>query len=145
VIAVDTNVLLYAVDSASGPKAAMARAAVARWLRRGDAMIPLQVIGEFLSVASRRPNVSADDAFALTEAWTSAAAIEPYATPDMGTAWEAHRAHGLSFWDALIWSVCERAGCEILATEDLQDGRRLGRVTFLSPFEQANASRLGLA
>ena len=52
--------------------------------------------------------------------------------------------HDLPFWDALIWAVCERVGVDTLVTEDFQNGRRLGRVTFLDPFEPTNAVRLGL-
>jgi predicted nucleic acid-binding protein len=56
----------------------------------------------------------------------------------------ANLEHGLPVWDALIWAVCDRAGVEVLASEDFQNGRRLGRVTFLNPFDPANALRLGL-
>jgi predicted nucleic acid-binding protein len=41
--------------------------------------------------------------------------------------------------------VCDRNGANILASEDFQDGRPLGRVTFLNPFNPANTARLGLA
>jgi hypothetical protein len=40
--------------------------------------------------------------------------------------------------------VCERAGVSILASEGFQDGRRLGRVTILDPFNPNNARALGL-
>ena len=46
----------------------------------------------------------------------------------------AVRDHGLSFWDAMIWAVAKEAGATVLLTEDLQTGRELGGVTFLSPF-----------
>jgi predicted nucleic acid-binding protein len=51
----------------------------------------------------------------------------------------------LSFWDALIWAVCDHNGANILASEDFQDGRPLDRVTFLNALNPANAARLGLA
>jgi predicted nucleic acid-binding protein len=52
--------------------------------------------------------------------------------------------HHLAFWDALIWAVYERAGVDILATEDFQGGRKLGHVRFVDPFVPANAPLLGL-
>ena len=46
----------------------------------------------------------------------------------------AVRDHGISFWDALLWATLRRAGCNLLVTEDLQDGRILGGVRFVNPF-----------
>ena len=58
---------------------------------------------------------------------------------------DARAAHGLPFWDALIWAVAERAGAASLVSEDFQPGRRLGRVNIVDPFDPANAARLGIA
>ena len=46
--------------------------------------------------------------------------------------------HGLSFWDALLWATADRVGVRYLLTEDFQDGRTLGGVTFVDPFKGAN-------
>ena len=53
--------------------------------------------------------------------------------------------HGLSFWDALLWATCDRVGIRYLLTEDFQDRRVIGRVTYLNPFVPANAGLLDLA
>ena len=53
--------------------------------------------------------------------------------------------HGLPFWDAMIWAAALRAGCRLFITEDFQDGRALGGVTFVNPFEEHNAVLLGAA
>jgi predicted nucleic acid-binding protein len=37
-------------------------------------------------------------------------------------------------WDALLLATVERHGCEILLSEDMQDGIRFGGVTILDPF-----------
>jgi predicted nucleic acid-binding protein len=42
--------------------------------------------------------------------------------------------HGLSFWDALAIEAARLAGATRLATEDLQDGRRLGGIRIENPF-----------
>jgi predicted nucleic acid-binding protein len=52
--------------------------------------------------------------------------------------------HKLSPFDALIWATAERAGVTHFVTEDQQDGRRLGRVTFVDPFAARNRALLGL-
>ena len=46
--------------------------------------------------------------------------------------------HGLSFWDALLWATADRIGVRYLLTEDFQDARVLGGVTFLDPFRDGN-------
>lgn len=46
--------------------------------------------------------------------------------------------HRLSFWDALLWATADGAGVRYLLTEDYQDGRTLGEVTFVIPFEPRN-------
>jgi predicted nucleic acid-binding protein len=53
--------------------------------------------------------------------------------------------HGLSFWDAMIWATAEQAGCRLLISEDLQDGRVLGGVRFVDPFKEVNRTLIDTA
>ena len=53
--------------------------------------------------------------------------------------------HDLPFWDAMLWATVQQAGCRVLLTEDFQDGRKLGSVTFINPFEPGNAAVLDRA
>jgi predicted nucleic acid-binding protein len=52
--------------------------------------------------------------------------------------------HGIAFWDAQIAAVVANNGCDVLLTEDFQDGRTfsvgdLGRkLTVVNPFLVAN-------
>jgi predicted nucleic acid-binding protein len=39
----------------------------------------------------------------------------------------------LAWWDALLVATAERHGCDIVLSEDMQDGARFGRVTILDP------------
>jgi predicted nucleic acid-binding protein len=143
-IAFDANVLVYSVDVRDPARHARAQAVLGAALRGGSALIPLQALAEFQSVAVRKLGLAPDEALRSVELWSAAALVEGYALPDLRSAATAQKAHRLSFWDALIWAVCERAGVHTLVTQDFQDGRTLGRVTFLDPFNPANASRLGL-
>lgn len=145
VIAIDANLLVYAVDGAAGARHRVPAALIERLGRARTSFIPLQAVGEFYNVAVRKLGLSPAEARHFPERLLTVFGNEPYGAGDIHEASIAVEQHGLSFWDALIWAVCERVGCEILATEDLQDGRRLGRVTFLNPFERGNAPRLGLA
>jgi predicted nucleic acid-binding protein len=145
VIAFDTNVLIYSVDPRDADRKDTAFRLVAMTLRRGDTLLPLRVLAEFLHVGVRKLRLAYADLSALIDEWRAAATVAPCLPEDLDAALDAHARHGLAIFDALIWAVCERAGASILVTEDLQDGQKLGRVTFLDPFNPANARRLGLA
>ena len=45
--------------------------------------------------------------------------------------------HGLSFWDALIWSAAVENNVTVIYTEDFQDGRVVEGVRFVNPFASA--------
>jgi predicted nucleic acid-binding protein len=40
----------------------------------------------------------------------------------------------ISFWDALLFVFATRLGAEVLLTEDLNPGQRIGSVRIVSPF-----------
>lgn len=144
-IAFDANVLVHAVDSALGSHHETTLRLLERAARNGDGIVPTQALGEFYHVARRKIGLSSTDAWSYVQDWLEVFRTIDYGASDLPAAHAAHRDHGLPFWDALIWAVCERAGAEILITQDFQNGRRLGRVAFLDPFAPANTGRLGLA
>lgn len=39
----------------------------------------------------------------------------------------------------MLWATARRAGCRLLLSEDLQDGRFLGGVLFRNPFAMSDA------
>jgi predicted nucleic acid-binding protein len=143
--AFDTNVLVYATDSSAGAKHARSTALLAAALTRQDLLIPTQVLAEYYGVVTRKLKLRPEAARGNVETWAQAAlAVVAYDLADLRAAMEASAKHDIAAWDALVWAVCERAGVRTLVTEDFQDGRTLGRVTFLDPFNPANAARLGL-
>ena len=144
-IGFDSNVLLYAVSRGDEGKNHTAARLLQQAIGSQEAIIPLQAIGEFIHVSGRKFGWGPADAQPYVQSWRQAAWTDGYTAADLDSAIMARRDHRLPIWDALIWAVCDRAGASILATEDFQDGRTLGRVTFLDPFNPANAARLGLA
>jgi hypothetical protein len=46
--------------------------------------------------------------------------------------------HRLSLWDAMLWAAAKRAGCRLLFSEDLQDGRHVEGVLFIDPSAPEN-------
>ena len=49
-------------------------------------------------------------------------------------------AHVFSFWDALLVQTAPRAGCMMLLTEDLQDGRRFDGLVVRNLFRSGHDS-----
>lgn len=144
-IAFDTNVLVYSTDSSAGAKHARSTALLTTALSQGLLFLPTQILAEYYGVVTRKLKLRPEAARGNVEAWAqAAAAVVPYDLTDLRAAMETAAKHNLAAWDALVWAVCERAGVRTLVTEDFQDGRTLGRVTFLDPFNPANLDPLGI-
>ena len=108
------------------------------------AFIPAQALAEFVWVRTRKQQRPLPETLEFADTWRALSRVAGYDARDVATAAETAHRHTIMFWDALIWAVCDRVGIAQLVTEDFQDGRRLGGVTFLNPFNPDNAARLGL-
>ena len=131
---VDTNVWVYAVDGADPAKRQRALEVVAP-SRGRDLVISTQVLTEFYAVVTRklaRP-VPATEA----EAMVAQLAALPVVGVDVSlvtAAVAASREWQVSIWDALILRAAEVAGCRLVLSEDLADGRAYGSVVVENPF-----------
>lgn len=130
---VDTNILLYAEDSADEPKRQRARLWLDHlWLtHRGR--LSTQVLNEYYVNAVRKLGMSQGDARAKVrrmQLW------QPWQIDHqtVEAAWGVEARHGFSFWDALIVAAAMQSGCAHLLTEDLQHGQRLESLTIVNPF-----------
>jgi predicted nucleic acid-binding protein len=136
-VAFDANVLLYAIDTAAGPRHVAATALVERVLHGGRAVLILQTMAEFYSVATRKFRIQSRDALLFLDELRTVLAVHAAQERDFDRATKADR-HNLSFWDAMLWATADRIGVRHLLTEDFQDGRTLGGVTFVDPFKMDN-------
>jgi predicted nucleic acid-binding protein len=135
-ISLDTNVFIYAVDPAAGPRHGRAQEIVNAAIA-SQAVVALQVLSEFVAVARRKAQ-SFDEAIRYVK---QVRRMFPIAVADAGSLDAALRAvteHRFPIWDAMLWATLDQAGCRTLFTEDFQDGRTLGGVTFVNPFNPAN-------
>ena len=87
----------------------------------------------------------AAEAHGWVQSFQSLFAVAAADESDLAAAVVAVEQHGLSFWDAMLWATARRAGCRLLLSEDFQDGRDLGGVLFVNPFDPANRKLLDLA
>lgn len=131
----DTNVVVYLYDADAPTKQAQARRLLEADGGRGGLVVSTQVLQEFYTTVTRKlghplPEKAAEEA-------TRALAEFEVVTPDAELVLEAialARKDKLSLWDALIVRSALKAGCDALFSEDLQDGRRWGRLRVENPF-----------
>ena len=132
----DSNVLVYTADRQDHRHAraveVVARAALA------DCVLSVQSVAEFYHVVTRKRMVPAEEAQAQVDDMLESFPGISYDSAALRDAVAAARRHGLAFWDAMLWATVRAAGCRVLFTEDLQDGRELEGVRFVNPFDAAN-------
>jgi predicted nucleic acid-binding protein len=133
----DANILVYAVDRDEPRRHAAARSIVAR-AARGDCVLTLQALGEFVHAAHRKRRSRLPEIRDLAVDWAAVFPLVAAAPAQLSEAIRAVEADGMPFWDAMLWATAKRAGCRFVLTEDFQDGRKLGGVTFLDPFNADN-------
>lgn len=129
----DTNVLVYSVDATSPSKQRKARDLIWR-SRLADCVLSVQAISEFYWVATRKGTMPKEEAASQVEDWCTLFEVAAPRASTCLVAMRASREHKIAYWDALLWSTARDAGCELVLTEDFQDGRLLEGVLFRNPF-----------
>ncbi len=105
-------------------------------------VLTLQTLGEFFHVGTRKGRTAPRDATALIETCRLCLRSRLPIRTALDAALSLVIEHGLAFWDALLWATLQCAGCAVLLSEDCQNGRTPGAVTFLNPFLRENEERL---
>ena len=132
----DTNILIYAHDADAGRRHEIAAALIERALGQHNCVITLQTLAETFHVLRRRGVVAVEEAAALVRTYRDAFPVVAADETTFLDAVDAVRDHQWAFWDAMIWATARRAGCEMIVSEDGQDGRRLLGVTVVNPFAE---------
>ena len=133
----DTNILVYSADSSAGERHRDARALLWR-ASDSDCVLVLQAVAEFYRVVTRKDLAAAATARAVVDRMLELFFVASATGIQLRDAILAVEQHQLSFWDAMLWATARGAGCSVLLTEDMQDGRELGGVTFVNPFRPRN-------
>lgn len=132
-IFVDTNIWVYAVDTADPTKRQRALEAVAPVPGR-DIVVSTQVLTEFHAVVTRKLAVPVppDDAEAMVRQLMALPVVAIDASL-VAAAVTGSREWQISIWDALIVRAAEVAGCRRVLSEDLADGRTYGSIVVENP------------
>ena len=112
-----------------------ARAAVAEGLLAAGGNISVQVLNEFAAVARRKLKMS------WQEIGEALGAVRALCEPPVPLTVEMHdlalriaERHGYNIYDALILAAALGVGCELLYSEDMQDGQTIDALTIRNPF-----------
>ena len=135
---IDTNVLIYQLDTRDARKHAIAERIVSEALANENACISFQVIQECLNTLLRKAQVTLD-----------AAATRAYLDTVLAPLYRVHASLALyrraldlqqrwqfSFYDSVIVAAALEAGCKRLLSEDLQHGQRIESLRIENPFRK---------
>src|SRR3984885_12563570 len=132
----DTNIFVYSFDASSPKKAAQARKLIRSAIETGGGIVSYQVVQEFFNVALRRFSkpMSALDA----EQYLSTT-FRPLLSVHSSEALygEALRIAGrfrLPWYDSLLVASAIEGKCDVLYSEDFQNGLQIASVTISNPF-----------
>ena len=137
---VDTNILVYAYDSAAGVKREIARGLVEDLWNQGRGILSTQVLQEFYVNVRRKttPSVSQEEARALVADYLAWDPIVNDGAAVLEAVDASHR-YRLSLWDALIVVAARRGEASVLYSEDLDHGQTFGSVQVLNPFLESES------
>jgi len=125
----DTNVLVYKVEGEAR------KSAIAESLLALAPCISVQNLNEFVSVATRKLQLDWDDIHVALDHFCEACEILPVTEKVHDRALEIAERHKIAMYDALVVASAELAGCDVLYTEDMNHGPRVGGVEVRNPFK----------
>ena len=136
----DSNVLIYSVDTANRAKQSRAIEIVRRAAGVALGAVAEQCLFEFVHVSMRKLRMPREQALQIMRGFVQQFDIILPPNDIVEATANTLAAYKLSIWDARLPSVCNAAAVDTLFSEDLQDGGRYGSVTVVNPFEPSNFS-----
>lgn len=134
---IDTNVFVYAYDNSNASKGSVAIEMLAGAISTGTGCVSYQIVQEFCNVMLKNDDVRTkvgdlQDILNHT--------VLPLLKPlDQRLIYleaiELYRSHKLQFYDALVIQSAIYLDCDTLYSEDLQEGRKFGKLTIKNPFK----------
>jgi predicted nucleic acid-binding protein len=146
-LALDTNILAYAEgvvrDRADHRKVRRALELIGAIRQRSTRpFVALQTFAELHQVLVRKHQLDRSEAQSRVEAWCAFAHPVPTGETVFNAALELASDHQLQIYDAIILAAAAQAQCDLLLSEDLQDGFAWRGVTVANPFADKLEPRL---
>lgn len=139
-IALDTNILIYTAATEDQSGRHISALDLIERLAAFGAIVPLQVIGEFLNVCRRKKIIPAERAVKRAHEFIAGFSCPQTYEFDVIEAMQLADGKLLQYFDALIITVAARAGATLLLSEDMQDGLEIEGLRIVNPFSAANAA-----
>ena len=135
---VDTNVLIYAVSTASQDAEKRQRALDV--LASRNLVLSVQVLQEFYVQATRTSRVGAlthEEAVSFVEAMRRFP-VQMITLDVMRAAFVVRERFGLSYWDSAILAAARASGCRVVYSEDLHAEQDYDGLRVVNPFARLN-------
>ncbi len=130
---IDTNVLVYAEASDAPDKQQAALALLKQLYETGTGVLSTQVLQEYCNVAIKKLKLPAAHIRAQLDLYEQFEIVQ--VTPAIIRAGlDLHQTRSVAFYDALIISCAQTAGCNVLFSEDLNTVEVMAGVRLLNPF-----------
>jgi predicted nucleic acid-binding protein len=130
---IDTNVLAYAEASDLPVKQRAALDLLRQLYEQASGVLSTQVLQEYCNVALKKLRMPAQQLRARLDLYEQFEIVQ--VTPVIVRAGlDLHQTRSLGFYDALIVASAQTAGCNVLFSEDLNTGEKMGPVRVVNPF-----------
>ena len=132
----DSNILIYVYDTRDQIKQSQAQELLLKATQSQTAVLSAQVLGEFFVVVTRKiPQPMSPSEAAEVIAELGALEVMPLDFSLVQRAIVTQQKYGTSYWDSLIISAAERAGCVRIYSEDLNNGQLYHGIEVQNPFQ----------
>jgi len=137
-VAFDTNILVYASGirrfDTDEPKIRVAELLLADSLSSDFVVMPVQACLELHNVLVRRGRLDRAAAESVVDEFAEGASLVDTDLELMQLGFALAEAHRLQTFDAIILAAAAAAACEILYSEDMQNGFEWNGVCIVNPF-----------
>ncbi|MDP2786342.1 MAG: PIN domain-containing protein [Sulfurimicrobium sp.] len=125
----DTNIVLYTIGQDTR------KAGIARGIVAVRPLVSAQVINEAINVCLRKLGFDRAKAYSFADSVMLRTDVLPIDETTIRKSAELAIRYQLSNWDALIAAAALLSGCDILYSEDMQNGQVFeGKLTVANPF-----------
>ena len=133
----DSNILIYTVDERNSQKQNKARSLIDNLVEKKTAQISTQTLQEFFNVVTKKLSCPKEEAKEFIENYSKALPVHKNSVSDILHAIEISIKTQFTFWDSLIISAAISENCNILYSEDLNDGQIVEGVAIINPFKES--------
>ena len=131
---IDSNVWIYLMSDDDLAKKRQAGEFVRDAINSGNATVSWQVVNEVYRTLVCKKNKNEPFVRLTIELICGSCEIADFSEHMLEIASDLRAHHSVSFWDSLIIAAALESGCDTLISEDMQNGRKFGRMTVRNIF-----------